>query len=447
MKPMTAATRLSVLAAVTMAAVALIWVPPLLRAHGAVLGHYRIREFLVGVPVTALALLSWTALLSPPNRRRERVLRLALVFGSIGLTWCVSDAVYMVVTHDPGPNPARGFTGWNRSDPELGYVRVPLIHWTGRVSLNPFAPRLEYRTDEQGFRNPAGIRKARIAVVGDSMVEAGDVAEEATFCQLVGRRLGVTAVNFGRGGYGPQQELKVLERYALSYGPSLVVWVLFEGNDLTDAVRYEDFLRDPAAIDVWPNRPPDKWEAWTTASLTLELLRQLTDERCAATSDKTCAVFAAKERRPEEVSFYFKYLPTEPLDNPVGWNATRQALRRGAELTQREGARLLVAFIPTKHRVMAPYVVFREQSSALRAPETEPGSPDRSFEAETRRLCESAGLEFVSATRALREASSRGELVYFAFDEHLNSAGNAVMADVLARAIEGKGLLHGSPRD
>jgi hypothetical protein len=443
MKP---TTRLRVLAAAATMAVAFIWVPPLFQAHGAVLGHYRVREFLIGVPVAALALLCWTALLSPPAQRREKILRFALVCGSVGLTWCAGDAVYMAITHDRGPNPSRGFTGWNRSDPELGYVRVPLIHWTGRVSLNPFAPRLEYRTDEHGFRNPAGIRTAAIAIVGDSMVEAGDVAEAATFCQLVAQRFGATAVNLGRGGYGPQQEVKVLERYALPYAPRLVVWVLFEGNDLSDALRYEQFLKDPAVIDLWPNRPPDRWEAWTTASLTLALLRQLTDERCAATSDRTCGIFAAGERRPEEVSFYFKYLPTEPLDNPVGWDATRQALHRGAELTRRNGARLLVAFIPTKHRVMAPFVTFRAQPSTQGTPETEPHSPDRSFEDEARRLCESAGVEFVSATSALREASSRGELVYFAFDEHLNAAGNAVMAGVLARAIESRNLLTGSLR-
>ncbi len=59
-----------------------------------------------------------------------------------------------------------------------------------------------------------------------------------TFAQRVAAETGMTAVNLGRGAYGPQQELIVLERYGLSYQPRVVVWQLFEGNDLKDVSNF-----------------------------------------------------------------------------------------------------------------------------------------------------------------------------------------------------------------
>ena len=55
-----------------------------------------------------------------------------------------------------------------------------------------------------------------------------------------------TVANLGQSGYGSQQELVVLKRYALPLHPESVVRVFYEGNDLRDAARYADnmsFLR------------------------------------------------------------------------------------------------------------------------------------------------------------------------------------------------------------
>jgi hypothetical protein len=48
-------------------------------------------------------------------------------------------------------------------------------------------------------------------------------------------------VNLGRGAYGPQQELIVLKRYGLAYRPRVVIWQLFEGNDLADARQFSEW--------------------------------------------------------------------------------------------------------------------------------------------------------------------------------------------------------------
>jgi hypothetical protein len=437
---------LCVLTAVATAATTLVWLPPLFRPRGGVLGFYRIRDILIGVPLVLFAMVLWTALVSRRDRRQQRVLRLLLVFGSFGLTWCLADTTYIWVTHDDLPHPARGVVHWNLPDPELGYVRRPHIRWKGRALLNPFSPRMEYRTDGHGFRNPEGVRKADIVIVGDSFVEAGDVAEEETFARLVSKRLGVTGVNLGRGGYGPQQELLVIERYALSYSPRLIVWVLFEGNDLSDALRYTRFLEDPTAVELWPARTPDRWEPWITSSLTVELLRRLSRAEDVGDRKNLWGTFAAGHRGKHSVSFFFHYKPTESVDNPVGWHATRSSIDRGLELAHQHDIRLLVAFIPTKLRAMGPYVTFASREKLRERLSGGDGwNSDQDFESAVRKYCAEARCEFVSATPALRQASAAGDLTYFQFEEHLNSAGNTVVADVLVRTIISRKLLSGGP--
>jgi hypothetical protein len=422
----------------------LVLVPPLFRPRGAVFQHYRILDILAGVPLLIVLLLVWTALLSHPAKRRARVFPLLAVFGSLGLSWCLADGAYMYFTRVVQPEPSRGFLYGNRWDPELWFVRQPHLRWQGRALLHPFARQIEYRTDENGFRNEEGIRQADLVVVGDSFVEAGDFPEDETFARLVPRRLGLTGVNLGRGGYGPQQEMKVIERYVLSYSPKLIVWVLFEGNDLKDARRYIEFLKDPASVEMRP-QPVDQLESWTTSSLTVALLRSVSADQSLWGAEDLWGVFAATNDEKYNVRFVSRYEPHETVDNSAGWNATRESLGRGLDFSRQQGIPLLVAFIPTKFRAMGPYVTFQSQQRRLDyLSGGDKWSSDQDFETALGRYCALSGLEFVSATAALRGTIARGELAYLQFDEHLSSAGQAVVADLLAHTIADRNLLRGA---
>src|SRR5437588_352338 len=88
------------------------------------------------------------------------------------------------------------------------------------------------QTFTHGFRNPPGIHSADICFVGDSYTEGANVPAEKTFASLVGSTSGLRTVNLGRGWHCPAQELIILRRYALKYKPRVIVWGIFEGNDL-----------------------------------------------------------------------------------------------------------------------------------------------------------------------------------------------------------------------
>ena len=120
-----------------------------------------------------------------------------------------------------GLNP--GAHGWYRRE-GTAYVRISHDGFRG-----PDYPQ----------RKPPGV--LRVAVLGDSYVEAIQVPEDKTFTAVVERKLGdcaavkgrrVEAMNFGVDGYGTAQELVTLRRKVWRYSPDIVVLAIFLGNDV-----------------------------------------------------------------------------------------------------------------------------------------------------------------------------------------------------------------------
>jgi len=116
-----------------------------------------------------------------------------------------------------------GWEGWWRQEGQA-YIRI-----------NGYGFR-------QGNRSPAKPPGTyRVAVLGDSFVEAFQVPDEQTFCAQLEHRLQacrtwadrrVEVLNFGVSGYGTAQELLMLRHYVWQYEPDVVVLAFFAGNDL-----------------------------------------------------------------------------------------------------------------------------------------------------------------------------------------------------------------------
>ncbi len=116
-----------------------------------------------------------------------------------------------------------GFEGWSRKEGSA-YVRIN---------------RYGFRQGDRQPAKPAGA--FRVAVLGDSFIEAFQVPDEQTFCAQLERRLQdcpalarrrVEVLNFGVSGYGTAQELQMLRHYVWPYQPDLVLLAFFPGNDL-----------------------------------------------------------------------------------------------------------------------------------------------------------------------------------------------------------------------
>jgi hypothetical protein len=102
------------------------------------------------------------------------------------------------------------------------------------------------RINSRGWRDrerPAGQQagKRRIAVLGDSYVEAFQVEIDSTFLAIAERRLNARAgrddyevMNFGRSGMSPAEEMIVFERDILPLNPETVMLVFTPHNDVAD---------------------------------------------------------------------------------------------------------------------------------------------------------------------------------------------------------------------
>ncbi len=104
----------------------------------------------------------------------------------------------------------------------------------GYVSINS----LGFRGDEFQTEKPAAV--LRIAVLGDSMIEAMQVNQQDTFCEQLKQQLRksiddkwrIEVINCGVAGYGTAQELLLLRHYVLPLRPDLVLLSFFPQNDI-----------------------------------------------------------------------------------------------------------------------------------------------------------------------------------------------------------------------
>ena len=129
------------------------------------------------------------------------------------------------------------------TDPVRGVAHIP-----GAKSGRQFAGRSWIEINSDGWRGPdvaleppAGTY--RIALLGDSYIEAFEVPFEKTVGEVLETRLSalrgttVEVLNFGQGGYGTSQQLLTLQHEVWKYSPDLVLLAVTTGNDISDNYR------------------------------------------------------------------------------------------------------------------------------------------------------------------------------------------------------------------
>jgi hypothetical protein len=137
-----------------------------------------------------------------------------------------------------------------------------LLHTTEpgsrRVQVMPDGARVLVRVNSSGYRGAELERprtRPRIAVIGDSLVFAGNVPEDETFVARLGAALGgrFELVNCGLESYGPDQSCLKLEQDLPRLAPDVVVLVLCATNDYGDLLRNKLFrLEDGALVENHP---------------------------------------------------------------------------------------------------------------------------------------------------------------------------------------------------
>jgi hypothetical protein len=418
-----------------------LWILPLLVPTGAYpWGHYRLANLLLGVPLGFATLWLTAVALSPPRVRRDMGLRLASVLLSLLFAVPVSDVVYVLcIRMSWRPNVWRDDVGidlrYNQLDSQLGWKRKPQIRFPqDNVEIGPGDPRqyarnFYYWTDEIGFRNPTGIHHADIVFLGDSFTNAPDTKAADTFVQRVAARSGLTAVNLGVGGYGPQQEFITLQRYGLAYKPRFVVWQIFGGNDLRDAERFPGWIVHPDQSQKTSLR-----SRYMRDSPVFQLLdRTLLPERVGSAQ----ATLQQSDGGSIPLSVLGVYAPDLPARYPLGWAETKRVIEAGERLCRSRGIKLAVLFVPTREQVLARYIQFHSEKARQRSLPGGVWQDPRDFGSRLGEFCRRIGCSFIDALPALQQrATQDNRYLYFPANHHLDIDGHDVVARLVRDWVE-----------
>ncbi len=412
------------------------WINPLFHPKGTYAGHYRFTdiEFATILTIAWLALFAIT--LSPIHLRRGRATKLGTVLSVFLLTGAVCDQTftYWSVWFGHVWCGVHAFSiRTTEADPELIYKHRPGITWTGQKT--PECYRIDFRTDEQGFRNPPGIRQANLVFIGDSVTEAGEVPEGQTFVRRAESMVGERAVNLGVFCYGPQQELVVLKRYGLKYRPTVVIWQVTEWNDLEDAERFAQGIVDARRVLPWKT-------FYENHSLVVKLIAKLFPPRRRNVVDFELTGGSIERR------VIWPFVNTVPAC-PTGLAETRRILSEAHRLCRAQGAEFVVVCVPAQQRVLAPFIRTKDAREEARYRPASGSDVPNDVTHALAAICNDLGCAFIDVTPALRRrATEDNRHIYIKNDTHLDVDGHAVVArEIVERlGMPATGLLSDATR-
>jgi hypothetical protein len=249
--------------------------------------------------------------------------------------------------------------------------------------------------------------ECRIALVGDSFVEAGQVPYPASFPGILeeAARDGCTVKNFGVRSYSPTLYLVQWTREIQAWRPTHVFVLLFS-NDITDDRGYLAVASRDA--QGWPVAVPGPGDDWLQSQL-----RRLYVARMARTLYMQ-ATWAWEHRNDEQMR-----VGGIVEENPP-WEAPSSDFV--AELSRRvraSGARFTLMVVPSRYRLMGD------------------GTVPMNFDLHHRvaEWATAQGIGFLDLNVAFEKEAAAGVPLFFRQDIHFNEAGHALAARVIAQAF------------
>lgn len=387
----------------------------------------------------------------PPRKRASLKKRLAagalsLVFG-LGLAEAIVRAFV----------PQSDF--FTRSDPTLGVIGVPNLNgwmrdaeFTTHVSTNSYG----FRDQEHSVAKPAGSK--RVVVLGDSFTEGLQVELEETYHAQVEEklkaRLGkpLDLVAMGIGGTGTAQQMLVYEHVGQRFAPDVVLVTWFSGNDLHDNQPWTKYYFP--GFDLGPGKDelvPVPWRQQIGSDgvvnavvrsnycqllsfvaragrrfwLVSEARKNAAKMAGASAPGPAAPPPAAPPPGPAVPSPapVMSAAPVAPAVAPPGvrvrtleegWEITRRIFKRLRDECAANGARLVVATIPSREQL-------DQHDDGARVAE----------------LCRSLEIPCVDVAPALRaaRAANPGTPLYFPRDSHFTRSGHAAIVSAIADMI------------
>jgi GDSL-like Lipase/Acylhydrolase family len=328
-----------------------------------------------------------------------------------------------------------GKQGWYRAEGEA------------YLSINS----LGYRDREHDRAKPGNT--FRIAVLGDSFVEARQVPLEQAFWHRLGHRLetchfangkDIEMLNFGIGGYNTSQEYLTLQKDVLGFQPDIVLLAFFAGNDL------EGNWRKPKEAGVWrinaPTHKLDGDQLIPNAELRPSIVQRLLYE--AVHYSRLIELVNEARRRIRALTWRASepngieaglnpvvFMPPATQQWHEAWLVTETLLAKMNSLVRNQGAQFVVATVPSATEVDP--IPERREHTASRLGIDDFLYPDRAIAD----IGAKSGFHVFPLTKELQQLAERRGLYMHGFENtrigfgHLNEKGHELVAQILAEKL------------
>ena len=375
--------------------------------------------------------------------------RLLLVLGGTFIGLLMVEAAFRLA----GPNIPLDLTmaRFQAYHPVYGFFHQPGV--SGWVRTDEFTSFVKFNT--QGLRGPeVAIPKPagtfRALVLGDSVVEGAQVAEEATMAGQLRTALAhladgqrVEVVNAGVAGFGTGQQLLFLEREGLGYQPDLLVLVFTIANDPADnsvavarrfrlaAERRPFFVLNGGQLELQPFEapPPEPFSGLRTF---------LRDRSVIFTTLELWWVGKTVARAqgsvvPGEDAEREVYRNELGDDWPQAWEVTEALLARIQERANERGIPLLVVLSPSELQVYDDLWTTRFGTGDQARRRYNAGAPNDRLAEIARRH----DITLLDLRQTFRDAvKAGGPPVIFRKDGHWTEHGHEIAARAVADAVQ-----------
>lgn len=400
---------------------------------------------------------------APPPPSRRRLAALALALGTTLVTLLLLEAAARV---------ARRVQGWGLDEGGAAFYTEydPLLGWRKRPGSAVTYRRREYRTEvvinQRGLRDPEREYAAppgvvRVLALGDSFVEGYTVPLAETVTQVLERGLrtggrAVEVINGGTTAYATDQEYLFYESEGARYGPRVVV-LFFHYNDVVYNAR-QIFGAWPKPILVArngflrlhkypvPERPrtretEDEPPPPAGGSALVQWVADRLRHGAPDTYNRLARFGFWPESRPVGARLELRVYQNGRIPEiEDAWESTTNVLAGLAGAVEARGARLLVAYVPSRLEV---------SDRAWRLSRFRNGMDEENWDRtlvrqRLRAVTSSLRLAFLDLTDALREGEGLMGGAYFVYDVHWSPRGHAIAAREVQRFLERERWLDGA---
>lgn len=312
-------------------------------------------------------------------------------------------------------------------------------------------------SDANGFRNQRVPDTCEILAVGDSFAEGSRVGDDECWPALVAAATGWSVYNLGMSGSSPAQYRANFEHVGRALKPKVVLLMLYEGNDLRggDEEGEEAPARDLGRqVGREIKNSPIVRAVKATFIGVFGGLNAGGSFAGQETVDWMPLAIPAMDGLTHHVAFKPKrMLYLDKTEDEVrameDWITAQEAIRAVHAACRQDGARLIVVYAPSTPHVVLPIVRDHLDVARLHAfaslEEDDLPPPEAFFKRFFERLgntervvqsfCADEGIEFLSTTEALREATRRGRQVYYTYDQHWTRLGHEVVGNLVSRHL------------